>query len=447
MKSVQNNRKFIIVETSVQIGGVEILLAGYAKYIIKNELGEIIYISKESTFNSELTNKLFGEYENQIKILLLSGGYYKNDLLLNLSKYQKLYENDRRKVSNIISDTDEIYIITCYFPLLQYSMELFKPFINSKIFYIWPHPLDWINDAKILPQKDYTLNKFKNRKVIYQSELLEKLHTCQAMYYASRSIFDFNNWFYETDLNAPNRIECLPVSGDAIQKKHKFSNDNILNVLWVGRFTYFKNDAIVYIFEELEQLSEKYPDIRVTFNIVGAGEKKYFDDLKNRIKGKNVTIKYWGTILPEKLPEIFAKNDIGISMGLTVKTMALNGLPAILIDSLSNDYKSQAICNWIYDVKEGDAGDGMYYWAMGKPLKYRDSLGSILENIIHDKKVLELEANKCYLYVKNNYSEEKQYRKIYEACIESKFHAYDYYTFKHRLFYRVLYELYKYVRE
>lgn len=239
---------------------------------------------------------------------------------------------------------------------------------------------------------------------------------------------------------------CAPVRFNRKIVADKISNRKITNrlrVLWIGRLTYFKSDAIIHIFESLEKMRQAYPSINFVFNIIGDGSEKDRNYVKARITPQNVSVKFWGMIKPEDLYEHFKNNDIGVSMGLSVKIMAANGLPAILIDSMDRRYTSEKNCNWIFETDDGDAGDGLYYQIMGRPLNYRRRLVDILESVLKGDIDLNEYSVKSKEYVDNKYSYEKKYDDLYEEAINSEFRPNTCNTFHYNICIRFVFKIYK----
>lgn len=431
--------KFILIDPGISIGGIEVLMADFAKYLSDRGIDVIFMVGGES---KSIYYELIHDNYN-IKFCEIKGinntVYY--------SKKNSVYHNDRTKIFELINKKEQIYVVTCFFYTLQYAMNIFESYSEyTKILQVWSHPLEWIH--RLIHNKDYVYKKKKNSLYYYQRNLLQKITNQNASHFISKSIFDFNNWYYEAELICPKgeKMWCAPVRFNRKIVADKISNRKITNrlrVLWIGRLTYFKSDAIIHIFESLEKMRQAYPSIHFVFNIIGDGSEKDRNYVKARITPQNVSVKFWGMIKPEDLYEHFKNNDIGVSMGLSVKIMAANGLPAILIDSMDRRYTSEKNCNWIFETDDGDAGDGLYYQIMGCPLDYRRRLVDILESVLKGDVDLNEYSVKSKEYVDNKYSYEKKYDDLYEEAINSEFRPNTCNTFHYNICIRFVFKIYK----
>lgn len=431
--------KFILIDPGISIGGIEVLMADFAKYLSDKKIDVIFLVGGQS-------NSIYYELINtgyNIKFCEIEG----INNTIYYSKRNNVYNKDRKKVFELIDKKEQINVVTCFFYTLQYAMNIFENYSEyTRILQIWSHPLEWIH--RLVHNKDYVYKKKKNSLYYYQRNLLQEITHKNASHFISKSIFDFNNWYYEAELICPEgeKMWCAPVRFNRKIEHTEIGNRKITNqlrILWIGRLTYFKSDAIIYIFESLEKMSQRYPEINFVFNIIGDGSEKDRQYVKDHITPQNVSVKYWGTVKPNNLYEHFNNNDLGISMGLSVKIMAANGLPAILIDSLDRKYKSEKNCNWIFETDDGDAGDGLYYHIMGCPLDYRMRLVDLLESVL--KKAIDLDdySAKSKEYIENKYSYKKKYDDLYEEAINSEFRPNTCDTFHYNIFVKFAFRIYK----
>ncbi len=392
------------------VGGMEVFFSEYIKYLLRRNFNVyLLTINDSKNIYFELLDGISG----------ISYIYRDPDNIMYMTNKQRNIQRSdiRKQIQNI--DFENTYGICGYFRDLLILIDVFKG-TNSKILLVWPHPLDWVNYIPF-KQKQYFLKKNKNSLYYYQKRLLRELDDSSGSYYTSYAIFDFNNWYYEEEM--PERvIEGLPIqknSGDIFNYTHNI-NANKWNILWVGRFDFYKNDAIFRIFKTLEDLADRR-NLKISFNIVGHGAPEYVSDLKRRIVPHNIEVNYLGAVQPSELNIVFSKNDLGIGMGVTVKQMGYAGLPAILIDSLSDEYKGSNICSWVFDIDIGDDGDGLYYQIIGKPLSNRRAIEELLEDVFENPDSLDVYSRKCQNYIKKNYSYERQYEIITNRVLTSNF--------------------------
>lgn len=430
--------KFILIDPGISIGGIEVLMGDFAKYLVRKKV-EVLFVISEGS--KSIYYELIGTDYN-IKFCEVLG--LNNTIFY--SKKSKVYNSDRKKIFNYIEDKEQVYVVTCFFYTLQYAMNIFELYSDyTKILQIWSHPLEWVH--RLVHNNNYVYKKRKNSLYYYQQKLLQEITNTKASHFISKSIFDFNNWYYEANLSQPvgEKMWCAPVrfnqSNKSI-KKVKHEIEDKFRVLWIGRLTYFKSDAVIYIFKTLEELSRKHSMIKFIFNVIGDGSKADWEYVNKHIVPEKIEVHYWGTIAPDKLYEYIENNDIGISMGLSVKIMAANGLPSILIDSLDSKYKCEKNCNWIFETDDGDAGDGLYYHIMGYPLEYRMCLFNMLESVLNKTIDLDVYSTKCKEYVENKYSFEKKYNDLYDEAINSQLKPNACKTFHYNIFVRAAFQIY-----
>ena len=404
------NSNIIICTYGVSVGGMEVLFANYANYLV-NKGYNVLFITQESGDNI-YEKLLIGE--KKIKFVKV------NTDILNMS------DSERRKVREQALDQlgdlnwDNTFAVCGYFVHVLLLENILKG-KNVPITHIWAHPLEWVRYAYLNPLKYHFDRRKVNSVYKYQKKLIEIMDAKNAMYYTSYAIFNYNKWYFDAALKE-RKIEGLPIqinTGEPFSYSYSKKGDSF-NILWVGRFDYFKNDAIIYILKTLEKLVDE-TKVRITFNVVGKGRPQFEKDIKNRLKSELVTVNLQGPVPPDHLNDVFEKNDVGIAMGVTVKQMGYSGLPAILIDSMNDSYKEDKCCNWVFDIETGDDGDGMYYKTIGKPLEYRNSLYNILMEVIANPIVLDDYSEKCKKSVSVHYSYEGQYEIITERVLHSEF--------------------------
>jgi len=404
-------KNFVICANGIGVGGMEVLFSGYIKYLVSKNYN--VYLITINTPNN-IYFKLLEDIDN-IKYIFRS-----QDNILYMSSKNRTIERNNVRMQLQGLDYQNTFGVCGYFRDLLILMNIFHN-TETKITLIWPHPLDWTNYISF-KHKQYYFKREKNSSLYkYQKLLLAKLDQNNASYYTSYAIFDYNNWYYETAL-PERKIEGLPIQKNAGVSFNYYRDEwkKEWSILWVGRFDYYKNDAICKIFETLEIIAAQ-KNIKFTFNIAGYGPDSFVADLHNRIKPTNVKVNYLGAIPPTELNTYFSQNDIGIGMGVTVKQMGFAGLPSILIDSLSERYEGENNCTWVFDIDTGDDGDGLYYQVMKKPLKNRKPLLELLCEVVDHPSLLNEYSKKCKEYIEKNYSYDKQYDIITKRVLSSTF--------------------------
>ena len=338
--------RYIFLDSSTNNGGIENFIIESIDYIIRyNKKVSIITYGKKSLYEER-----FRENRNVDVI------FYKNSIRTDFKLEYKIKKIKKQILKEININIDEEYcIITPYFTNLQIAMYIFKDIENVKILHIWGHPEDWINTLNI----KYNILNHKKKK--YQKSLLKSLNASNSDFYGAEVVPIYNSKFYDVNLKY-NEIDTFPIVNiDEVKNEYYFNpNSSTIKILWVGRFDYWKNESIIHIAKEIEYILDIYPKIDIEFDIVGAGKGENDKYLRDALSSYNVKVKYHGLIESKCLSSFMKNYDIGIGMGLTVKKMAQIGLPAIVIDSVDKEFKNEIKCEWLFNTKNGDAGDGYY---------------------------------------------------------------------------------------
>lgn len=432
--------QIVICTTGFNIGGMEVLFSGLIKYCLAKDY-HVYFITKK--IDNDIYHTLLDF--NDPKFHLVYRGN-KDVVWMNDKESKSERDNVIKELKGL--DFDNSVVLVGFYTDLVYSMNLF--YENPiRIMMIWPHPLDWINRLYLFPDKYHNRTKRSGSHFLFQRKLLKELDKNNASYYTSYAIRNYNEWYYNEILE--NRvIEGLPIQQDCgtpfiYHRKERFDK---FSVLWVGRFTYFKNDAIEYIFKNLCNIAEKYPNIEFVFNIVGKGEKKQENDIKHRVnqeKSDKVKVNYLGTVMPNNLTSVLSQNDIGVAMGVTVKQMGYAGLPAVLIDSLSDNYREDNCCCWISETETGDDGDGMYYKLSGNPLTNRRNLYDIFDEVVNNPQKLYKMSAICKEHIIKHYMYTRQNEIILQRAFSSSFRNEYHMKYRHNIFLRSLWKIRKWL--
>lgn len=408
-------------------GGMEVMFAGLAKYAI--EKGFYVYFLTLNKKNN-IYMKMLGSENDKLHYIF---SFDKDILYMTKKDKEKQKEYVNNQLDRFKIDYSQTLILAGYYRDLLTINDIFSNKQNARFLFVWPHPMDWIHYLFPEPVRTYHWEKLKNNDHYqYQKKLLQEVENGNAHYFTSYAIADYNKWYYEVSFK-DRKIEGLPIQKSSGICFNYNYNENVkkLSFVWVGRFDYFKNDAILHTVKVLEQIKTKYPEYEIVFNIYGRGNKNYTKDITENAKSNLIQINIFGTIAPDKLNEVFSQNDIGIGMGVTVKQMGYSGLPAILIDSINDSYRTDKYCNWVSDIATGDDGDGFYYYIAGNQLMYRKSLFELIEDVIQNPSNLNKYSKSCKEYVENNYDCDKQYQCIIDRAINSNYHGTQLFTYSY----------------
>lgn len=419
----------IFNDSNINIGGIEVMFIEMTEYLISQ--GHKVFFLVE---NLSIYEKKLSSHEHVYFIRR------KTDQVIEFMSDKKI-EKEREFVLKQFNLSENYYVISPYFDKLQLAMALFKSHKNFKLLNLWPHPEEWTSRVRLIGRANFSRKIYKNKKYKYQRKLLELLDLKNGHFYGGRVVPIFNNWFYKINLNPPT-IEALPIKD--IEFDIKLSDQRAelksIKIIWCGRFDYFKNEAIISISNVLNNLVLKFPEYKVVYGIIGYGSDKYTREVQERINSQNIEVEFIGKVEPENLTKVFRSYDIGIGMGLSVKKMAQVGIPSIVIDSVGPKDDHPKNSNWLFDTKEGDAGDGYYYRIANNSIENRESLHDLLERVFSNPSLLKGYGDLSFNYVNEFYSFEKQVNAIIHGAKTSNFFAEDYPVFKRKKYEYLIYQ-------
>ena len=419
---------------TTKVGGVETFL---------EDLASLLCIDHDVYF---LVDKPDSYIQVRDKYGRFSYLYKKNNTPI---EYQSKREISIEK-DNLKSQLDlnkNYFVISLYFFTFQYSLAIFGDDINFKLLHFWNHPQNWINELYLIADNGYVTNNDikKVKKYLYQKNLLIELHEKFADYYTlNHSFINYNNWFYGTDLILNPNSFAFPVLSKCSKSNRHFNiqTSKTFKILWVGRFAWFKIDAINYIIKSLEYLSANWIDYLIELTIVGYGDKKYEKMIIDFSNNSTIKINLIGKVDYEKLPQLFDQYDVGIAMGLTVRNMADCSLPAILIDQIDHDDIFKPSCDWLFDSEIDDLGDGHYQLISGR-VQNKKTLIDLLNSILINELDLGYLSKKSKKFFDLNYSMENNLEKFFKFLNGSNFNGTKYKVYSRPFIIKVLYKLYK----
>lgn len=426
---------YIFINRANNIGGIEAFIIETANYLALKRKKVIILTYGDKSIYSEINLRK--------EVIVI---HYKKNIRIDMATNKELREL-KNYVKQYIDFNEINYIFAPYFTNLQVALWLFRNSEDSKILHIWGHPEDWKSLLNRKARSGFAQKIIKNKQYYYHRKLLRYLNESNSDFYGGKVVPVYNSWYYDIDLQYSD-IQTFPIDNidENIFKKYEFKYDSKeLRVLWVGRFEYWKNEAIIHVWKTLEEIASKY-DYDITYDIVGYGTEKNTKYVKDNILPKNINVNYLGKCSLEDLPKLMLGYDIGIGMGLSVKKMAQVGLPAIVIDSVDSKNLKYLKTQWLFETNMGDAGDGYYFIQAGKEIEGRISLYKLLEKIIEDTSILEEYSYRCKKYVQENYSQEKQVKSLIKAVEDSRLSVKEIEIYREPIYMRIIYLIYKYLK-
>jgi hypothetical protein len=424
--------RIIINHHSGDIGGIETFFFDLANLLINDH--EVFFLCNEKD-NFYETNNI----DNRIIFI------YKNDITPVEFMSKKAIRNEETNILQYFDMNQEYYVISMRFPDLQYAMSIFGGFFNFKLLHFWNHPMAWISHLYMFGLSKYVTKRIviNKTKYNYQRSLLKELELKFADYQGMNiKSLEYNNWFYDLDCSLNPNSFSIPVLSKCTNQRetNNFMELKSLRVLWVGRYDWFKLEAIAYIVESLEKLSYGFLNHKISLDLAGYGSVDQEIIIEKLKANSSLSINILGKIEYSNLTKLFENYDIGVAMGLTVKNMADCNLPSILIDSMNVSNVEVKSCSWIFDIND-DAGDEIYFNIAGQSSN-RKSLYDLIHPILEGKEDLFELSRKSKNFFDKNYSMQKNLPKLLYLLTSSQFAGLNYKIYRRSFIIRTIYYYY-----
>lgn len=419
--------KLAILFSSTAIGGAETLMARISRYSIRHNYDlQLVNTSCESVIKDLIEPEKF----SSIVDLSLSLGTG----LMTKKEFERLVA-----AKELVSKTaDEIHILAPYFHNIQIAMAAFRPYADRvRITTAFLHTEAWSRALFTIPlfgKRQQIRDLKQNSLYYYQKHLLQRLDLGSANWFMSDLVKKYHEYYYDVQL--PNsRVIPLPFDIpeiDPVVLNRSRKNSDILKVVWLGRFEYFKNPSIKKTYEALDRLTEEHKDLKVEFDLIGYGNEKYEKDIRKEVKTSGrLQVKYLGKIFPDKLPEVISQYDVGVAMGTSALHIGGMRIPSILVDASDEKHINQIKGCWLYEAPVGFLGEGVYADICGYSVKARQELSTMFEELLDRGHGSETLGNKCFEYTLENYDENKIMPQIIDAWTSSTFSPGDMEVYRH----------------
>jgi len=417
--------EFIIIDSSSYVGGVETLIVRLARFLKRNKMNvTLLYLKPSSFVRKELSELNYREVQTK-----------------NAISYMSRREIELLKESLESHSYGFEFVLAPYYSNLQLASLLPKE--NTVILNGFFHASAWVTDLSngllldatnlLCSSKASIRKKTINHHWLYQQDLLRKLDCRSANWFMSDLVKKYHEYYYDVEL--PNsRVIPLPfdipeIDPVVFEKARK--KGDVLKVVWLGRFEYFKNPSIKKTYEALQELIEKHLDLKVEFDLIGYGREKYEKDIRKGVKTSGrLQVKYLGKIFPDKLPDVISQYDVGVAMGTSALHIGAMGIPTIHVDgSDEKHYKDIKGC-WLHKEPVG-LGSGVYENIAGYKINGREDIKILFEEIIAAPELLEKYGVRDRNYVIENYDENKIMPQIIDAWTSSTFSPGDMEVYRH----------------
>jgi len=292
--------------------------------------------------------------QNHFKVFYLD---YKESPLVEISK-----DNNYNLNHIEIKDENKVYVDEGILIATLLTVKLIGKRIilsdQAKMIFWSTHPDDGL---KILSSFNIWLRSSHNCKVFFSNvfhpffkkrikKFMELGVKHNGIVFMDNENIKSNRTFYDLKENA----SIIPIFTDYPSKNISTvklqSNNNIIKIVVLGRFTDFKVNSIYGFIEQIIEFNLKNT-LKIQVNFIGNGP--LLEGMKEWINNKGLqNCNYYGHVNLPDIDELVIKHDILVGMGTSVLEAAKLKIPSLLIDaSYDRLPKEKVLLNWLYEAK------------------------------------------------------------------------------------------------
>ncbi len=204
----------------------------------------------------------------------------------------------------------------------------------------------------------------------------------------------------------------LPVSVDVEKFNGKeYDETKVMNFITVGRLISWKGQKeTIEAFEKVQKLD---PSFKFVYHVVGAGPES--EDLERLVKDKNLQeiVKFYGALSHGKVAQLLKTSDVFILFGKKDQYGNIDAQGTVV-------QEAQAVGLPVIVSNGGGLPEGMLDKVSGLVVK-ENSIDELVEAILYFKKnpeQIKVMGTKGRLFVKEHYSEEVVYEKLFQIYEE-----------------------------
>ena len=215
-------------------------------------------------------------------------------------------------------------------------------------------------------------------------------------------------WKKEIGLDIP---EDMIVSLPSFSVKEGISpkKENNKKIIFIGRLVDFKFASLFAMFNYIK----RNPTYHLT--VVGNGDKERALNYINENGIPSENIHFAGEVAYSELPKIISEHSIGYAAGTSIIECAQQGIPVIMaLQYNANKPFKRDICGGVfYNTTKGNLGEDMCIFS-------EEAIETTIDDSIKEIETdYALAAKRCYEYVQNEYSNEKNFEEYLthiDAC-------------------------------
>ncbi|ATL98052.1 TPA: glycosyltransferase [Aeromonas bestiarum] len=407
----------IVFDFSQGLGGAETFNTRLVSYLV--DIGDnVAVVGRKGSFIFELLDRKGVEIKKYIIPEM-------DDFFVSLREQSYLAAVGQQIIDDFFGE--EIYVLASYFDVLHKAMHIFNGDKRVHILTGILHPEAWS-----LWEPDVGFNaarSFKSKRIDrlwhYKRDLLSKLDGAKAIWYPNDIFRKYNEHYFSLCLHH-RALATVPVEPVVHNINYQITApENVLRVLWLGRFDFFKNESIFKFIEGLNELLEINKNITIYFDLIGYGVEPYENEVKSyceqvrdrlriRFIGKMNEVEIYSRVNSEKY-------HFAVAMGSSAYHLAMMGLPVLAIDSSVKGLRRLVKGVWLDEATdEFDEGSSLYLMMIGEePLQRRDIIDILMESF--DDGFLQKKSVSCSEYVKRYHSIDVLLPKIRNFILQSEF--------------------------
>lgn len=406
---------YIIVDTSIDVGGAETFNALFVRFLVAQEGANVIVL----TVTNGIIRKALSDLSGRVVYFDVPEATEYNVDLLHRSELETL---GNRILSLYAGD---FFILSSYLINVQLTNYIFNSSTRVKVLSGVLHPEAW---STWHPDTGYDGHRaFKPRVIddywFFQRDLLNALDATNSLWYPNDIFRRYNEYYFDIELHC-RFLATVPVN--LPQDVFNYccnSESNRFKLLWMGRYDFFKNESIKKIVESLNILASD--EIDIEFHLIGYGDFAYSSEVSALQQNTSFRMIQHGKKNEQEILQLIRDNqfDAYIAMGSSAYFFAALGLPVIAIDSAVKGYGRFVKGCWLADAAdEFDEGSSLYLDLIGQKTAFRSDLLEMFRQIMADKAQLEVHAKRCLDYVRAFHSPAVILPKIQAYMHKAEFH-------------------------
>lgn len=380
----------VLFNFNTYLGGGETLLVRFSSYLHKQGIPFHSYCMKDSFIAKQM--EMEGVPAN------------KYTCISNCTDYPYLTAQKRKtlldEITMTLPQTDKYQYLSFCLRDLYMLMDLNKRCPGS-ISHLILHNQDYFYLGRTLADglmsKLTGKRQFNNKKILGFNRLIIELVNSQKGLIPMSWIIS-QLWKKELGLDIP---EDMIVSLPSFSVKEGISpkKENNKKIIFIGRLVDFKFASLFAMFNYIK----RNPTYHLT--VVGNGDKERALNYINENGIPLENIHFIGEVSYSELPKIISEHSIGYAAGTSIIECAQQGIPVIMaLQYNANKPFKRDICGGLfYNTTKGNLGEDMCLYT-------EESIKTTIDDSVKEiEDDYELAATRCYDYIKEEYSNEKNF--------------------------------------